>query len=257
MVTIGDGQAGRLRKSLIRRDSPDGTGLAISPWWRHACRPSGGSFICPTEKASSSLSARCWPWAPLPSQAQDVVPQDGRPTGGDDRYDRYGDDRMYKDGIYADDDFWYGDQQPRDQHAVPRHGPQQRRHDQPLRVARQRHVLPQPGLEQRRRALRPRGARATRSASATRTRASRRSTVTATAAIDRGEWLGSRSDVPPPRPQQRRLHHHARSASPLSLSGDRVGVQGGWPERPAPFFLGVTRLSVAKDSRSRAPPVSR
>ena len=28
---------------------------------------------------------------------------------GDDRY-RYPDDRMYKDGVYADDDFWYGDQ---------------------------------------------------------------------------------------------------------------------------------------------------
>ena len=31
------------------------------------------------------------------------------PYRGDDRY-VYSDDRMYKDGIYADDDFWYGDQ---------------------------------------------------------------------------------------------------------------------------------------------------
>jgi EF hand domain-containing protein len=28
---------------------------------------------------------------------------------GDDRY-RYPDDRLYKEGVYADDDFWYGDQ---------------------------------------------------------------------------------------------------------------------------------------------------
>ena len=30
------------------------------------------------------------------------------PYRGDDRY-VYSDDRMYKDGVYADDDFWYGD----------------------------------------------------------------------------------------------------------------------------------------------------
>lgn len=38
-------------------------------------------------------------------QAQDVY----RKT--DDRYNDRSDDRMYKDGYYADDDFWYGDAQ--------------------------------------------------------------------------------------------------------------------------------------------------
>src|SRR5688500_3753719 len=43
------------------------------------------------------------------AQAQDDRYRKTDVYDGDDRY-RYGDDRMYKDGIYADDDFWYGEQ---------------------------------------------------------------------------------------------------------------------------------------------------
>ena len=42
--------------------------------------------------------------------AASVQAQDGRYRKTNDGYNDRGSDRMYKDGVYADDNFWYGDQ---------------------------------------------------------------------------------------------------------------------------------------------------
>ena len=121
-------------------------------------------------------------------QAQDVY----RKSDDRDRYG-YGDDRMYKDGIYADDDFWYGDQRVI---TNPRFRGMDRNRDGMVTRSEWRGnarsfanqdwngdgVLS--GREVRRNAVRVRN-RNTRAEAVDRDRNGR---------IDRGEWLGSRRD---------------------------------------------------------------
>ena len=209
-----------------------------------------GSFICPTEKASSSLSAHCIALGRrLPSQAQD---------------DRYRKTRhlprrrsiplrrrsLYKDGIYADDDFWYGDRAPRDQHAVPRHGPQPRRHHQPLGVARQQPLLPEPGLEQRRRAVRPRGAANAVRVRNTNTRADAVDRDR-NGRIDRSEWMGSRNEFSRLDRNNDGFITHVRSPSPLSLESG--GQSKGLARAVSLLFFGVTHCPLQMTARLAQP----
>ena len=79
-------------------------GACKLPWWRRRAAHMGVINMSYRRGFILAFSGL------LALGAASVQAQDDRYRKTNDGYNDRGDDRMYKDGVYADDDYWYGDQ---------------------------------------------------------------------------------------------------------------------------------------------------